>query len=84
MENEKIVLEDRAVAVILNEYFSTITDSLNIASSNENQLSVVGISNSVTAAIEKYCYHPSVHLIKGYYRRAEVSCFKRVIIRGNF
>ena len=64
MEHEKIVSEDRAVADILNEYFSTITESLKIAGSNENQLFVVGISDPVTAAIEKYCYHPSVLLIK--------------------
>ena len=32
MENEKIVSEDRAVVDILNEYFSTISESLNIAS----------------------------------------------------
>ena len=80
VENEKIVSEDRAVADILNEYFSTITESLNIAGSNENQLPVVGISDPVTAAIEKYCYHPSILLIKGRYRSAEACCFKKVTI----
>ena len=80
MENETIVSEDRAVADILNECFSTITESLNIASSKENQLSVVGISDPVTAAIEKYCYHPSVLLIKGHFRSVEACCFKRVTI----
>ena len=80
MENEKIVSEDRAVADILNKYFSTITKSLNIASSNENQLPVVGISDPVTAAIEKYCHHPSALLIKGHFRSAEACCFKRVTI----
>ena len=64
----------------MNEYFSTITKSLNVASSNENQLSVVGISDPVTAAIEKYCYLPSVLLIKGHFRSAEACCFKRVTI----
>ena len=76
MENEKIVSEDRAVADILNECFSTITESLNIVSSNENRLSVVGISDPVTAAIEKYCHHPSVLLIKGHFRSAE-ACFSK-------
>ena len=59
MESEKIVSEDRAVANILNYYLSTITVSLNFAGSNENQLPVVGISDPVTAVIEKYYYHPS-------------------------
>ena len=80
MEIEKIVSEDRAVADIMNEYFSTITESMNIASGNENQLSVVGISDPVTAAIDKYCYHPSVLLIKGHFSIVEACCFKRVTI----
>ena len=80
MEHEKIVSEDRAVADILNEYFSTITESLNISSSNKNQLSVAGISDPITTGIEKYCYHPSVLLLKGRYRSAEACCFKRVKI----
>ena len=53
---------------------------MKIAGSYENQLSVVGISDPVTAAMEKYCYHPSVHLIEGPYRNAEAYCLKRVPI----
>ena len=43
-------------------------------------MSVVGISDPVTAAIEKYCYRPSVLLIKGHFRSTEACCFKRVTI----
>ena len=60
MENEKIVSDHQEVADILKEYFSTMTECLNIAYSNENSLPVVKISDLVTAAIEKYHYHPNV------------------------
>ena len=64
MENDELVSEDREVANILNEYFSNVANSLNIADNNESVLPVDGISDAVTAAIEKYRSHPSVLLIK--------------------
>ena len=64
MENDEIVSEDRGVATILNDYFSNITKSLNIADNNENVSTGDEISDPVTAAIEKYRSHPSIILIK--------------------
>ena len=64
----QIVAEDRAVATLLNDYFSNITKSLNSADNNENIAAVDEISNPVTAAIEKYCPHPSAMLIKSHYK----------------
>ena len=60
MENDEIVSEDQAVATILNDYFSNITKSLNIADNNENVATGDEIPDPVTAAIEKYRSHPSV------------------------
>ena len=64
MENDEIVSEDRAVATILNDYFSSITKSLNIADNNENVSTGDEISDPATAAIEKYRSHPSINLKK--------------------
>ena len=77
MENDEIVSEDRAVANILNDYFSNITKSLNIADNNENIATADKISDPVTAAFEKYRSHPSVMLIKGHYENVEVFDFRR-------
>ena len=51
-ENDELVSEDRAVANILNEYFSNVTKFLNIADNDETLLPIDGISDPVTAAIE--------------------------------
>ena len=80
MENDEVVSEDRAVANILNDYFSTITKSLKIAENNENVVTGDEISDPVTAAIEKYRSHPGVMLIKSHYENAEVFDFRRVSI----
>ena len=76
MENDEIVSEDRAVANILNDYFSNITKSLNIADNNENIATGYEISDPVTADIEKYRSRPSVMLIKGHYENVEVFNFR--------
>ena len=77
MENDELVSEDRAVANILNEYFSNVAKSLNIADNNENLLPVDGISDPVTAAIAKYRSHPSVLLIKSHCEDVEAFSFRR-------
>ena len=80
MENNEVVSEDGAVANILNDYFSTITKSLNIAENNENVATGDEISDPVTAAMEKYRSHPGVMLIKSHYENAEVFDFRRISI----
>ena len=80
MENDEIVSEDQAVATILNDYFSNITKSLNIADNNENVATGDEIPDPVTAAIEKYRSHPSVMLIKSHYEDVEVFDFRRASI----
>ena len=80
MENDEIVSEDQAVATILNDYFSNITKSLNIADNNENVATGDEIPDPVTAAIEKYRSHPSVMLIKNHYENVEVFNFRRASI----
>ena len=80
MENDEIVSEDQAVATILNDYFSNITKSLNIADNNENVATGDEIPDPVTAAIEKYRSHPSVMLIKSHYENVEVFNFTRASI----
>ena len=77
MENDELVSEDRAIANILNEYFSNVAKSLNIADNNENLLPVDGISDPVTAAIAKYRSHPSVLLIKSHCEDVEAFSFRR-------
>ena len=84
LENEQTVSEDRALTNIFNEYFSTITESLNIADSNDNALPVVGIPDPINATIENYRYHPSALLIKSHCRNAEALCFKRATLSEIF
>ena len=76
----KYVSEDQAVATILNDYFSNITKSLNIADNNENLTAGNEISDPVAAAIEKYRSHPSVMLIKSHYENVEGFNFRRASI----
>ena len=64
----------------MNDYFSNITKSLNIADNNENIATSDEISDPVTAAIEKYRSHPSVMLIKGHYENVEVFDFRRASV----
>ena len=80
LENDEIVSEDQAVATIMNDYFSNITKSLNIADNNENVATGDEIPDPVIAAIEKYRFHPGVMLIKSHYEDAEVFDFKRASI----
>ena len=80
MENDDIVSEDQAVATILNDYFSNITKSLNIADNNENLATGDEIPDPITAAIEKYRSHPSVMLIKSHYEDVKAFDFRRASI----
>ena len=80
MENDEIFSEERAVATILNDYFSSITKSLNIADNNENVSTGDEISDPVTAAIEKYRSHPSINLKKSHYENIEVFNFRKASV----
>ena len=53
---------------------------MNIADINENVATSDEIPDPVTAAIEKYCSHPSAMLIKSHYENVEVFNFRRVSI----
>ena len=80
MESDEIVSEDQSAATIMNDYFSNITKSLNIADNNENVTAGNKISDPVTTAIEKYRPHPSVMLIKSHYENVEIFNFRRASI----
>ena len=70
----------QGVATILNDYFSNITKSLNIADNNENVTTGDEISDPVTAAIEKYRSHPSIILIKSHYENVAVFNFRNASV----
>ena len=63
VENEKVVSDDREIAICFNDYFTDITKSLDIklqptSEANEH------ITDKVLKAIDKYKDHPSVLKIK--------------------
>lgn len=65
IENECIVSDDLEIASIMNQYFSTITNSLHIKSWPEPEISLNN-EDYVTHAIRKFANHPSIQKIKSH------------------
>ena len=64
LENNELVNDNRAVANIFNDYFISITDSLDIPTVSKNLTPTNEISDPLDIALTKYKSHPSVKLIK--------------------
>ena len=68
IEGDKILSRDEEVSECFNEYFSNITESLDIAPSfkeaHENMTVELTVDQMVENAVEKYKNHPSIRRIK--------------------
>ena len=64
LENNELVNDNRAVANIFNDYFVSITDSLDIPTVSENLTPTYEIRDPLDIALTKYESHPSIKLIK--------------------
>ena len=62
IENDRIIKDDKEISQYFNEYFATITDSLNIPSFPTPPIQHTG--DIVCDAIQKHASHPSVLKIK--------------------
>ena len=63
LENNELVNDNRAVANIFNDYFVSITDSLDIPTVSENLTPTYEIRDPLDIALTKYESHPSIKLI---------------------
>ena len=63
IENDNIIRDDKEISQYFNEYFATITDSLNIPKFPTPP--IPNTEDFVCDAIQKYVSHPSVLKIKG-------------------
>ena len=63
VENNEIISSDSVIAETMNEYFSTITDTLNIKKWPEPD-GTFNISDKISIAVAKYKNHPSIIKIK--------------------
>ena len=68
IEGDKILSRDEEVSECFNEYFSNITDSLDIAPSfkeaHEDMAVDLTVDQMVEKAVEKYKNHPSIRRIR--------------------
>ena len=64
LENNELVNDNSVVANIFNDYFASITDSLDIPTVSENMTATNEIKDPLDVALTKYKSHPSVKLIK--------------------
>ena len=64
LENNELVNDNRAVTNIFNDYFVSITDSLDIPTVSENLTPTYEIRHLLDIALTKYQSHPSIKLIK--------------------
>lgn len=62
-ETDEFVNDNRIVANILNDYFVSITDILDIPTASENQTPTNDISDPVNIALTKLKFHPSVNFV---------------------
>ena len=69
VENGDVVQDEELVAKIFNEYFNSITDSLNIPEIPSSQIS--DFTDPVSLAVARYFSHPSISKIKSMVSSAE-------------
>ena len=75
VENGNIVTDELAISEVFNEYFTNITDSLNIKQWPES-IEVSQIDDQVQRAILKYDNHPSIEKIKSHFPYDHHSTFE--------
>ena len=64
VENEKIITNDSEIAEIINEFFTNITKTMDIAPGECILVPTNHLLDPVEIAVEKYKYHPSIQKIK--------------------
>ena len=75
IENENILTDELEISEVFNEYFTNITDSLNIKQWPES-IEVSQIDDQVQRAILKYDNHPSIEKIKSHFPYDHQSTFE--------
>ena len=60
VENTDVITSDEQIATIFNNYFNTITNSLNLKSWSSQPVLQGATNNKIEAAIENVSRHPSI------------------------
>ena len=77
IENDMIVSNDKVVAETLNDYFVSITDSLDLTENSEVVLST-GVADPIDRAKIKYSNHPSIRRIRDFAQSDDSFKFQKV------
>ena len=77
IENDMIVSNDKEVAETLNDYFVSITDSLDLTENSEVILST-DVADPLGRAIIKYSNHPSIRRIRDFAQSDDSFKFQKV------
>ena len=80
VEDDNVIVDDRQVAEIFNNYFATVTETLGIREDFLNVRSMEGIIDPNDIAIEKYANHPSIKTITAHYPVAVSFSFDHITI----
>ena len=78
IENDTIISNDKEVAETLNDYFVSITDSLDLTENSEVIPSTEGVSDPIDRAIIKYSNHPSIRKIRSFAQNDNFFKFQKV------
>ena len=77
VENERIIIDDVEIANTMINYFSTITNSLDI-NSWPDPVPSLDYEDNITMAIKKYANHPSILKIKSHYETEKLFHFNNI------